>query len=403
VLGGKHILLGVTGSIAAYKSAWLVRELVKAGAEVQVVMTQNATRFIPALTLSTLSRREALVDMFPSPGARGDWTRHIELGLWADLMIIAPATANAIAKIAGGIADDVLTTLVLALRSPLALAPAMDLDMYQNEATQRNLDGLRQSGCFVIDPEEGDLASGLSGPGRLPEIDRLVRFVDDILERAHQDLRGRKVLVTAGPTYEPIDPVRFLGNRSSGKMGFALAAAAAQRGAEVTLVAGPVSLRTPRHVRRVDVETAAQMQEAVEKDFSVMDLVIMAAAVSDFRPSHPGTRKLKRESLPDGGMNLELTANPDILKRLGEKKSRQVLIGFALETDNGLEHARAKLAAKKLDVIILNNPLEPGAGFGSDTNLVTVIAPGGEPEALPRMSKFDVAHEILRRAATLLR
>jgi phosphopantothenoylcysteine decarboxylase/phosphopantothenate--cysteine ligase len=403
VLGGKHILLGVTGSIAAYKSAWLVRELVKAGAEVQVVMTQNATRFIPALTLSTLSRREALVDMFPSPGARGDWTRHIELGLWADLMIIAPATANAIAKIAGGIADDVLTTLVLALRSPLALAPAMDLDMYQNEATQRNLDGLRQSGCFVIDPEEGDLASGLSGPGRLPEIDRLVRFVDDILERAHQDLRGRKVLVTAGPTYEPIDPVRFLGNRSSGKMGFALAAAAAQRGAEVTLVAGPVSLRTPRHVRRVDVETAAQMQEAVEKDFGGMDLVIMAAAVSDFRPSHPGTRKLKRESLPDGGMNLELTANPDILKRLGEKKSRQVLIGFALETDNGLEHARAKLAAKKLDVIILNNPLEPGAGFGSDTNLVTVIAPGGEPEALPRMSKFDVAHEILRRAATLLR
>jgi phosphopantothenoylcysteine decarboxylase/phosphopantothenate--cysteine ligase len=403
VLGGKHILLGVTGSIAAYKSAWLVRELVKAGAEVQVVMTQNATRFIPALTLSTLSRREALVDMFPSPGARGDWTRHIELGLWADLMIIAPATANAIAKIAGGIADDVLTTLVLALRSPLALAPAMDLDMYQNEATQRNLDGLRQSGCFVIDPEEGDLASGLSGPGRLPEIDRLVRFVDDILERAHQDLRGRKVLVTAGPTYEPIDPVRFLGNRSSGKMGFALAAAAAQRGAEVTLVAGPVSLRTPRHVRRVDVETAAQMQEAVEKDFGGMDLVIMAAAVSDFRPSHPGTRKLKRESLPDGGMNLELTANPDILKRLGEKKSRQVLIGFALETDNGLEHARAKLAAKKLDVIILNNPLEPGAGFGSDTNLVTVIAPGGEPEALPRMSKFDVAHEILRRAANLLR
>jgi phosphopantothenoylcysteine decarboxylase/phosphopantothenate--cysteine ligase len=209
--------------------------------------------------------------------------------------------------------------------------------------------------------------------------------------------------VTAGPTYEPIDPVRFLGNRSSGKMGFALAAAAAQRGAEVTLVAGPVSLRTPRHVRRVDVETAAQMQEAVEKDFGGMDLVIMAAAVSDFRPSHPGTRKLKRESLPDGGMNLELTANPDILKRLGEKKSRQVLIGFALETDNGLEHARAKLAAKKLDVIILNNPLEPGAGFGSDTNLVTVIAPGGEPEALPRMSKFDVAHEILRRAATLLR
>lgn len=402
MLGGKHILLGVTGSIAAYKSAWLVRELVKAGAEVQVVMTQNATRFIPALTLSTLSRREALVDMFPPPGATGDWTRHIELGLWADLMMVAPATANTIAKIAHGIADDFLTTLVLALRSPLALAPAMDLDMYQNEATQRNLDGLRQSGCYIIDPDEGDLASGLSGPGRLPEIDRLVRFMDDILERAHRDLSGRKVLITAGPTYEPVDPVRFLGNRSSGKMGFALAAAAAQRGADVTLIAGPVGLKTPRQVQRIDVETTLQMQEAVEKAFDIMDLVIMAAAVSDFRPAHPESKKLKRESLPDGRMSLELTANPDILKRLGERKSRQVLVGFALETHDGVTHARAKLAAKNLNLIVLNNPLEPGAGFGSDTNSVTLLAPGGEPEALPRMSKIDVAHEILRRAAALL-
>jgi phosphopantothenoylcysteine decarboxylase/phosphopantothenate--cysteine ligase len=403
VLGGKHILLGVTGSIAAYKSAWLVRELVKAGADVQVVMTQNATRFIPALTLSTLSRREALVEMFPPPGATGDWTRHIELGLWADLMFIAPATANTIAKIANGIADDVLSTLVLALRCPLALAPAMDLDMLQNEATRRNLDALRQSGCMVIDPEEGDLASGLSGPGRLPEIDRLVRFVDDILERAHQDLTGRHVLVTAGPTYEPVDPVRFLGNRSSGKMGFALAAAAAQRGADVTLIAGPVALTTPRHTRRINVETASQMQEAVEKEFGKMDLVIMAAAVSDFRPLQPEPRKIKRETVAGEHLNLALTKNPDILKRLGEHKTRQVLVGFALETDDGPAHAGRKLTAKNLDLIVLNNPLEPGSGFGSDTNTITLITPGGEPESLPRMSKFEAAHEILRRSAALLR
>jgi phosphopantothenoylcysteine decarboxylase / phosphopantothenate---cysteine ligase len=403
VLSGKHILLGVTGSIAAYKSAWLVRELVKAGAEVQVVMTQNATRFLPALTLSTLSRREALVDMFPPPGATGDWTRHIELGLWADVMFIAPATANTIAKIANGVADDFLTTLVLALRCPLALAPAMDVDMYQHESTQRNLDALRQSGCLVIDPEQGELASGLSGPGRLPEIDRLVAFVDGILERTHQDMKGKNVLVTAGPTYEPVDPVRFLGNRSSGKMGFALAAAAAQRGADVTLIAGPVQLRTPRHVRRIDVETTAEMQEAVEQEFGTMDLVIMAAAVSDFHPLRPEKQKIKREARTDGRMTLELAQNPDILKRLGEKKTRQVLVGFALETDNGPENARRKLAAKNLDLIVLNNPLEPGAGFGTDTNIITVVTPGAAPEALPRMSKFDAAHEILRRAVVLLK
>ncbi len=398
VLSGKHILLGVTGSIAAYKSAWLVRELVRAGAEVQVVMTHNATRFIPALTLSTLSRREALVEMFPSSGAGGAWTRHIDLGLWADLMMIAPATANTIAKIAGGVADDLLTTLVLALRCPLALAPAMDVDMYRHETTRRNVDALRESGCHVIEPEEGDLASGLSGPGRLPEIDRLIAFMDGILAGSGRDLQGRKVLVTAGPTYEPVDPVRFLGNRSSGRMGFALAAAAAQRGAEVTLVAGPVSLRTPRSVLRIDVETATQMQEAVEGVFDSMDLVVMAAAVSDFRPQQVAAGKIKRASL-GGGLTLELTENPDILKALGERKRHQVLVGFALETDNGLEHARRKLELKHLDFIVLNNPAEEGAGFGTETNVVTIIAPGREPEALPLMTKFAVAGEILRRAA----
>jgi phosphopantothenoylcysteine decarboxylase / phosphopantothenate---cysteine ligase len=402
VLAGKHILLGVTGSIAAYKSAWLVRELVKEGAEVQVVMTQNAARFIPALTLSTLARREALIDMFPPAGAAGEWTRHIDLGIWADLMFIAPATANTIAKIAGGIADDLLTTLVLSLRCPLALAPAMDLDMLANEATQRNLDMLRQGGCLVIDPEEGELASGLSGPGRLPEIDRLVKFVDGVLAGVHRDLEGTKVLITAGPTFEPVDPVRFIGNRSSGKMGFALAAAAAQRGADVTLVAGPVALRTPRNVRRIDVETAADMQRTVEREFDAMDLVIMAAAVSDFRPLHPEERKIKRSGWSGGRMQLELTMNPDILKGLGERKKRQILVGFALETDDGPVNARKKLDEKHLDIVVLNNPLEPGSGFGTDTNTVTLITAGSAPEALPRMTKFDAAHAILRRAAALL-
>ena len=402
MLGGKHILLGVTGSIAAYKSAWLVRDLVKAGAEVQVVMTHNATRFLPSLTLSTLSRREALVDMFPAQGAPRDWTRHIELALWADLMFIAPATANTIAKIANGIADDFLTTLVLALRCPLALAPAMDVDMFQNEATQRNLDALRQSGVLVIDPEEGDLASGLSGPGRLPEIDRLVKFVDGILEEVHKDLRGRKVLVTAGPTHEPLDPVRYLGNRSSGKMGFAIAAAAVQRGAEVTLIAGPVSLRTPRNARRVDVETAAQMQEAVEKEFDGMDLVVMAAAVADFTPARVQAEKVKRESVPGDHLTLELKKNPDILRALGARKTRQVLVGFALETGDGMDSARRKLSEKNLDMIILNNPLEEGAGFGSDTNIATILRADGAVEALSLMSKLSLAHEILRRSAALL-
>jgi len=403
VLGGKHILLGVTGSIAAYKSAWLVRELVKAGAEVQVVMTHNATRFLPPLTLSTLSRREALVDMFPPQSGGGDWTRHIELALWADLMFIAPATANTIARIASGIADDFLTTLVLALRCPLAFAPAMDVDMYHNEATRRNLDTLRQSGCLVIDPDEGDLASGLSGPGRLPEIDRLVKFVDDILEHAHQDLRGKRVLVTAGPTHEPIDPVRYLGNRSSGKMGFALAAAAAQRGAEVTLIAGPVSLQTPRNTRRIDVETAAQMQEAVDREFAGMDLVVMAAAVADFSPLQPAADKIKRDAVSAEHLTLKLRKNPDILRELGARKTRQILVGFALETDDGITHARQKLAAKNLDMIVLNNPLEQGAGFGTDTNIITILTADGGADALPLMSKFNAAHEILRRSAALLR
>jgi phosphopantothenoylcysteine decarboxylase/phosphopantothenate--cysteine ligase len=404
VSAGHHIIVGVTGGIAAYKSALLVRELVKAGDEVQVVMTRSAAQFITPLTMSTLSRRAAITDMFPHAGdvATEQWTRHIELGIWADAMVIAPATANTIAKIAHGFADNFLTTLVLALRGPLVVAPAMDVDMWLNETTQRNVAALRESGCVIIEPDTGELASGLSGPGRLPEPDVILRSLREILAGIHHDLRGKHVLVTAGPTYEPIDPVRFIGNRSSGKMGFALAAAAAQRGGDVTLISGPVTLRTPRNTRRVDVATAAEMQAAVEREFPAADLVIMAAAVGDFAPVSPSQSKLKREQLDGDRLTIEFTKNPDILKSIGQRKRHQVLVGFALETDDELANARNKLAAKNLDAVVLNNPTVPGAGFGTDTNVVTVLTARGEAESLPLQPKTTVAHEILNRIIPLL-
>jgi phosphopantothenoylcysteine decarboxylase/phosphopantothenate--cysteine ligase len=403
MVAGKKIILGISGSIAAYKAPWLVRELVKAGAEVQVVLTRAAKEFVAPLTLATVSRREVLSEMYsasPDDDAR-HWTKHIELALWADLMLIAPATANVIGKVAHGIADDFLTTLVLALRCPLALAPTMDVDMYLQKTVQQNIDTLRESGCFIIEPDEGELASGLTGAGRLPDIGRLVKFVDGILEHSHRDLVGKKILVTAGPTYEPIDPVRFIGNYSSGKMGFAIANAAALRGAEVTLVAGPVSLKTPRTVRRVDVKTGQQMFDAVHEHFAGVDAVVMAAAVADYTVANPAAEKIKREQ--QGAMSLTLTKNPDILKSLGEKKSTQVLVGFALETTDGIAHAQDKLRRKNLDFIVLNNPNVEGAGFNTDTNVVTVIARDGTMKTLPRMSKFDVANVILQSVVKALK
>jgi len=403
MLENKHILLGVTGGIAAYKSAWLVRELKKAVADVQVVMTKSATEFITPLTLSTLSQRKVLLDLFPpSPDeTSAQWTEHVQMALWADIMVIVPASANTVAKLAHGLADNFLTTLVLALRSPLGVSPAMDVDMYNNEITQRNIDILRETGCFVLDPEEGELASGLSGQGRLPEIERIVKWIDGILENTHQDLRDRKVLVSAGPTFEPIDPVRFIGNRSSGKMGFALANAAAQRGANVTLVSGPVHLRTPRNVKRIDVHKAEEMQKAMDKEFQTADCVLMAAAVGDYAAETPSQHKLKREGKEQ--LSLQLKANPDILKNLGGRKKKQVMVGFALETENEVAHARKKLAAKNLDLIILNNPNVEGAGFDADTNVVTLISSDGMQERLPKNSKFNIAHQILDRVVPLLK
>jgi phosphopantothenoylcysteine decarboxylase/phosphopantothenate--cysteine ligase len=399
MLSGKHILLGVTGGIAAYKSAILVREFVRAGAEVQVVMTKAATHFITPLTLSTLSTREVIVEMFPSAPEEPttQWTTHIELGMWADVMLIAPASANTIAKVAHGLSDNFLTTLVLALRAPLVVAPAMDVDMWQNETTQGNIDRLSQTGCHIIPPDSGELASGLTGAGRLPEPDKIVQFVDGVLERVHQDLREKRILVTAGPTQEPIDPVRYVGNRSSGKMGYAIANAAAQRGAAVVLVSGPVSLPAPRNVHRVAVTTAEEMYDAVQREFSSVDLVVMAAAVADFAPVGPSDSKIKREALKGETITLELRRNPDILKTIARQKKQQLLVGFALETENEVENARRKLREKQLDMVVVNNPREEGAGFGADTNVVKIVTADGDVEALPQMAKFDVANEILNR------
>jgi phosphopantothenoylcysteine decarboxylase/phosphopantothenate--cysteine ligase len=318
-------------------------------------------------------------------------------------MVIAPATANTIAKIVAGMADNAVTTLVLALRCPLVVAPAMDVDMWNHPFTQRNIETLRSLGVHIIDPESGELASGLSGPGRLPEPGVMLTEIERVLESGStQDLRGKHVLVTAGPTHEAIDPVRFLGNRSSGKMGFALAGAAARRGAKVTLVAGPVAQPTPTGVARIDVTSAMEMCAALEKVFPAVHVLIMAAAVGDFAPADPSPMKLKREAMPAEPV-LHLRRNPDILRMLGEKKERQVLIGFALETENGIPNALRKLKEKHLDMIVLNNPLGEGAAFGADTNVVTLITSDGKAEELPKMIKADVARVILDRAVLMIR
>jgi phosphopantothenoylcysteine decarboxylase/phosphopantothenate--cysteine ligase len=404
MLRGKHILLGVSGGIAAYKSALLVRELVKAGAEVQVMMTPAATQFITPLTLGTLSKRDVIVEMFPSAqgNAGHGWTAHIDLALWADLMVIAPATADILAKAAHGLADSFLAATLLALRCPLAVAPSMDVDMYRHPATQENLRILRSRGVQVLEPESGELASGLTGEGRLPEPATIIAWIDALLTGTTSDLKGRKILVTAGPTQEPIDPVRYVGNRSSGKMGFAIAEVASRRGAEVTLVAGPVALDTPSGVERINVATACEMEEAVLSRFPSVDALIMCAAVADFRAEKAQPEKIKREQFRSDGMTLHFVANPDILKRAGESKKRQVLVGFALETDDGPSNARTKLASKNLDLIVLNNPLDEGAAFGSDTNVVTLLSRDGTAKELPKLSKTEVARRILDETVALL-
>ena len=404
MLKNKKILVGVTGGISVYKVCTVVRLLKKAGAHVRVMMTQSATQFVTPLTFSALSQEEVTVSLWPESNRSTTslGVKHIDLGLWADAMLIAPATANMIAKVARGIADDVVSSTVLALRCPLLVAPAMDMDMFLNEATQENLTLLRERGCHVLPPDEGELASGLVGPGRLPEPDVIVAFVESIVKKTPRDLQGKKILVTAGPTHEPIDPVRFIGNRSSGKMGFAIANAAAQRGGNVTLIAGPVALATPKNVSRIDVETAEQMREAVMTQAKKCDAIIMSAAIADYTPKKPLANKIKKDVSPMSSLTLELKPTSDILRDLGSKKNGVILVGFALETQNELANAKEKLRKKNLDLIVLNSTRDEGSAFGAETNVVTLIAKNGKVEKLPKMTKFDVATEILNRLAKLL-
>lgn len=391
MLDGKHILVGVTGSIAAYKAAILVRALVKEGAEVRVVMTPLAKEFITPLTLATLAKHPILVDFFDPEDGR--WNSHVSLGQWSDAYLIAPATANTLAKMATGVADNLLLTTYLSAKCPVLAAPAMDLDMYRHPATQQNLATLRARGVSIIDPADGELASGLVGKGRMAEPEEIVSYLRDFFEKK-KTLSGRRLLVTAGPTVEPIDPVRFISNHSSGRMGYAIAGELAARGAEVTLVSGPVALATPAGVRRVDVGTAAEMYDAATEAFAGADGAVMCAAVADYTPACPSDSKIKKG---DGEMGIALCRTRDIAAELGRAKGDRLLVGFALETDNEEENARRKLDSKNLDLIVLNSLRDAGAGFGVDTNKVTIIGRDGGAERLPLASKTEVAATICDR------
>ena len=395
MLKGKHIILGITGSIAAYKAAYLIRALVKKGAEVQVVITPAGKEFITPLTLATLSSHPVISEFFSNRD--GTWNSHVDLGLWADAMLIAPATASTIGKMANGIADNMLVTTYLSCKAPVFVAPAMDLDMFAHPSTQQNLARLRSFGNRIIEPASGELASHLVGKGRMEEPDKIVSVLEDFFVEAAL-LKNKKILITAGPTYEKIDPVRFIGNYSSGKMGYAVAEACAERGAEVTLVSGPVSLSTKHPgIRVVRVESAAEMYEAATKAFPSMDAAILSAAVADYRPETASDTKIKREAT--GEMTLHLVPNPDIAASLGTmKKPGQILVGFALETDHGIQHAEEKLQRKHLDFIVLNSLQDAGAGFQYDTNKISIID-RHERVDYPLKTKQDVAIDIVDRLA----
>ncbi len=397
-LAGRRVVLGITGSIAAYKACVLTRLLVKAGAEVQVIMTPSAKEFVTPLTLSTLTRKPVVSEFFDRRD--GSWHSHVALGEWADVMLIAPASANTIAKMAHGVADNMLLTTYLSMRAPVLVAPAMDCDMYAHPSTQRNLRTLTEGGVHIIEPTCGELASQLTGKGRMEEPENIVERLT-LLLTAGRDLAGRRILITAGPTHERLDPVRFLGNHSSGKMGYALARECARRGAEVELVSGPVELDCPSHVRRTGVESAEEMLNAAVDLFPSCDGAILAAAVADFTPVAPAAEKIKRQG---DSLTLELRPTEDIAARLaGMRKEGQRLVGFALETCDEVEHAREKLRRKGLDLIVLNSLRDEGAGFGHETNKVTIITPDGHCTSLPLKSKAEVAADIVNELARLLR
>ena len=391
MLKGKHIILGITGGIAAYKCATLTRLLVKAGAEVQVIMTPNAKQFIQPLTLSTLSGKPVISEFFTAN--TGQWNSHVDLGLWADALIIAPATASTIGKMANGVADNMLVTTYLSAKAPVFVAPAMDLDMMRHPSTVRNLELLRSYGNHIIEPAEGELASHLIGKGRMEEPENILKALDRFFA-AKEDLKGKRVLITAGPTVEKIDPVRYISNFSSGKMGFALAEECACRGAEVTLVAGPVALKTPEgNIERIDVTTAVEMHDAVMKALPESDAVILCAAVADYRVENVADSKIKREKTLNPV--IQLTPNPDIARAVGQaKRPDQVTVGFALETDNEQANAQGKLERKNLNFIVMNSLRDKNAGFQVDTNKVTIITDRGETIEGECKSKRDVARDI---------
>lgn len=397
MLNGKKIILAVSGSIAAYKATYIIRDLIKLGASVKVIMTDASCSFITPLTLSTLSKNPVLID-FTKDDKSGEWNNHVDLGLWADAFLIAPATANTLAKMVTGHADSFLLATYLSAKCPVFVAPAMDLDMYKHGSTKDNLAKLEERGNFIISPESGELASGLVGEGRLAEPENIVAYLTAYFKQ-NQPLLGKKVLITAGPTYEPIDPVRFIGNHSSGKMGFSIAQKAQELGAKVTLVAGPVAMSTPENVTRIDITTAKDLFVTCKEHYQDQDIIIMAAAVADYTPKNVASTKIKK-SAEDWSIELEKTQ--DVLKWVGEhKQEEQFLVGFALETNNEHENAQKKLLKKNLDFIVLNSLQDAGAGFKHNTNKITILRKDNKTIEFELKSKEEVALDILNQIVAL--
>jgi phosphopantothenoylcysteine decarboxylase/phosphopantothenate--cysteine ligase len=395
MLKGKKIVLGITGSIAAYKACYIIRGLVKAGAEVQVVITPAGKEFITPITLSTLTQKPVVSEFFSQRD--GTWNSHVKLGLWADAMLIAPCTASTLGKMANGVADNMLVTTYLSMKAPVFIAPAMDLDMYQHPTTQANMDRLRSFGNQIIEPQSGFLASGLEGKGRMEEPENIVAYLDNYFEE--KDLQGKRIMITAGPTYEKIDPVRFIGNYSSGKMGFALAEECARRGAEVTLIAGPVSMSCSANIHRIDVESCEEMYQAATTHFANMDAAILCAAVADFRPENVAAEKIKREK---DDLVIRLKPTHDIAAQLGQmKKQGQLLVGFALETNDEETNAQKKLQKKNLDFIVLNSLQRKGTCFQSDDNQISILSANGQVD-FDKKPKTEVAKDIVNELSKRL-
>ncbi|MGN7174867.1 bifunctional 4'-phosphopantothenoylcysteine decarboxylase/phosphopantothenoylcysteine synthetase [Paenibacillus sp. FSL R5-0490] len=398
MLTGKKILLCVTGGIAVYKAAALTSKLTQAGAQVKVILSESAVNFVAPLTFQALSRHDVYTDTFDEKDSKV--IAHIDLADWADLILVAPATANVIGKLANGIADNMITTTLLAASSPIWIAPAMNVHMYSHPAVKKNIETLYGFGCRFIEPSEGYLACGYVGRGRLEEPEKITETISEFFKTSRLELTGRKVVITAGPTREKIDPVRYITNHSTGKMGYALAEAAVSAGAEVVLISGPVSINAPAGLKLLKVESAEEMYQAALNEFDYADVVIKTAAVSDYRPKVASAQKMKKQP---GDEVLELERTKDILFELGQKKEKQILIGFAAETEQVEEYAKGKLMKKNADMIVANNVTAEGAGFGTDTNIVTLFKKDGSSEKLPLMSKKDVAVKILEEASKLLK